>query len=199
MTIISLAIGMKRDCLKNTTIHSISYYLEDYYFFQINSIKEMCNFVSRTIMYKNKPGMLQKINHDKYIVYSVTKFNGLCAVAILDSEYPQNVMIRFLNKIMFDFTTEYGNIIISFKTDYKLQLSTLDDLIIEYQDPKKDKFHKINTELDETKIIMHKSIDKILDRGEKIENLVQRSKDLSKSSKRFFKTSRKFNSCCVIF
>ena len=199
MTIISLAIGVKGDCLKNTIIHSISYYLEDYYFFQINSIKEMCNFVSRTIMFKNKPGMLQKINHDRYLVYSVTKFNGLCAVAILDSEYPQNVMIRFLNKIMFDFTTEYGNIIINFKTDYKLQLSTLDKLIIEYQDPKKDKFHKINTELDETKIIMHKSIDKILDRGEKIENLVQRSKDLSKSSKRFFKTSRKFNRCCVIF
>jgi synaptobrevin homolog YKT6 len=199
MTIISLAIGIKKDCLKNTIIHSISYNLDDYYFFQRNSVTEMCNFVSRTLMYKNKPGTLQKINHDKYIVYSVAKFNGLSAVAILDSEYPQGAIFRLLNKIIFDFTTEYGHILNGFSMDYKLQLSTLNKLIIEYQNPKKDKFHKINSDLDDTKIIMHKSIEKILDRGEKIENLVQRSKDLSKSSKKFFKTSRKFNSCCVIF
>ena len=40
---------------------------------------------------------------------------------------------------------------------------------------------------------MYKAIVKVLERGEKIEDLVQRSKDLSKSSKQFYKTARKLN------
>ena len=42
------------------------------------------------------------------------------------------------------------------------------------------------------------TIDNILERGEKLDDLVARSDELSATSKQFYKQARKTNSCCVI-
>lgn len=42
---------------------------------------------------------------------------------------------------------------------------------------------KIQKELDETKIVLHKTIESVLERGEKIDDLVQKSDGLSAQSK----------------
>lgn len=42
---------------------------------------------------------------------------------------------------------------------------------------------KIQKELDETKIVLHKTIESVLERGEKIDTLVSKSNDLSSQSK----------------
>ncbi|RYR68093.1 hypothetical protein Ahy_A03g014561 isoform E [Arachis hypogaea] len=51
------------------------------------------------------------------------------------------------------------------------------------QDPAEaDKLLKIQRELDETKIILHKTIDSVLARGERLDSLVEKSSDLSAAS-----------------
>lgn len=45
---------------------------------------------------------------------------------------------------------------------------------------------KIQQELDETKIVLHKTIESMLERGENIDNLVARSEGLSTASKMFY-------------
>ncbi|MQL94770.1 hypothetical protein Taro_027413 [Colocasia esculenta] len=45
-----------------------------------------------------------------------------------------------------------------------------------------DKLLKIQRDLDETKIILHKTIDSVLARGEKLDSLVEKSSDLSAAS-----------------
>jgi synaptobrevin family protein YKT6 len=65
------------------------------------------------------------------------------------------------------------------------------------QDPvQADKLTKIQQDLDETKIILHKTIESVLDRGEKLDQLVDKSNDLSLASQMFYKQARKTNSCC---
>lgn len=59
-----------------------------------------------------------------------------------------------------------------------------------------DKLSKIQKDLDETKVILHETIDSMLARGEKLENLVDKSNDLSMASQMFYKQARKTNSCC---
>lgn len=76
-----------------------------------------------------------------------------------------------------------------------------DDLVAgaltKFQDPAAaDKLLKIQRELDETKIVLHKTIDSVLARGEKLDNLVEKSSDLSMASQLFYKQARKSNSCC---
>jgi hypothetical protein len=63
----------------------------------------------------------------------------------------------------------------------------LKDYIQKYQDPQQaDSIMKIQKELDETKIVLHKTIESVLERGEKIDNLVQKSDGLSAQSKMFY-------------
>lgn len=55
---------------------------------------------------------------------------------------------------------------------------------MKYQDPQQaDSVMKIQKELDETKIVLHKTIESVLERGEKIDDLVQKSDGLSAQSK----------------
>lgn len=58
---------------------------------------------------------------------------------------------------------------------------------------------KIQKELDETKIVLHKTIESVLERGEKIDSLVEKSDGLSAQSKMFYKQVRFLRStgCCI--
>ena len=44
----------------------------------------------------------------------------------------------------------------------------------------------------------HKTIDGVLERGVKLDQLVDKSNDLSNQSKMFYKQAKKTNACCVI-
>ena len=73
----------------------------------------------------------------------------------------------------------------------------MEDAIVKYQDPMAaDKILKIQRELDDTKVVLHKTIDSVLARGEKLDNLVDKSTDLSLASQMFYKQARKQNQCC---
>ena len=75
----------------------------------------------------------------------------------------------------------------------------LEQYVTTYQDPSSaDKITKIQKDLDDTTEILHKTIDNVLERGVKLDQLVERSDDLSRQSKMFYKQARKTNSCCVV-
>lgn len=68
----------------------------------------------------------------------------------------------------------------------QLKFDPLDAMIRKYQDPHEaDAIMKIQKDLDETKIILHKTIDTVLERGVKLDNLVEKSTDLSAQSKMY--------------
>jgi synaptobrevin family protein YKT6 len=78
----------------------------------------------------------------------------------------------------------------------KTQLTTL---FYESSDPSKiDTIEKIHKDLRELKTVMHKNIESVLMRGEKIETLIMKTEALSENSKRFYVTAKKMNSCCII-
>jgi synaptobrevin homolog YKT6 len=64
----------------------------------------------------------------------------------------------------------------------------LKEYLAKYQDPHQaDSIMKIQRELDETKIVLHKTIESVLQRGEKIDDLVAKSDGLSAQSKMFYR------------
>ena len=74
----------------------------------------------------------------------------------------------------------------------------IQEYVVRYQDPKQaDTIMKVQQELDETKIILHKTIESVLERGENLDSLVDKSAALSASSKTFYKTAKSQNSCCI--
>jgi synaptobrevin homolog YKT6 len=80
-----------------------------------------------------------------------------------------------------------------------LQVTGLDLEIKRYQEPTQvDNITKIQKDLDETREVMVQNIEKVIARGEKLDDLLDKTNDLSESSKVFVKRSKAMNSCCVI-
>ena len=66
-----------------------------------------------------------------------------------------------------------------------------------FQDPtQSDTMYRLQTDLDDTKIVLHSAIEAVLQRGEKLDDLVKKSESLSMQSKEFYNIARKTNSCC---
>lgn len=77
------------------------------------------------------------------------------------------------------------------------------DIIIkfeEFQEPSKvDKLTKAIEEVDKTKVVLHDSVKKLLERQGDLDDLVAKSKDLSEASKQFYKSSKKMDKkCCQL-
>jgi synaptobrevin family protein YKT6 len=107
-------------------------------------------------------------------------------VIISDREYPSLVAHQILSKLVDEFLAE--NPIATFQNGGKVDFPQLKEYLTKYQDPQQaDSIMKIQKELDETKILMKKTIESVLERGEKIDSLVAKSDGLSAQSKMFYK------------
>lgn len=79
------------------------------------------------------------------------------------------------------------------------KITRLESSLATFQDPTKaDSLLRVDKSLSETKEVLTKTIEAVLARGEKLDDLVDKSAELSASSKAFYKTAKKTNSCCVM-
>jgi len=70
-------------------------------------------------------------------------------------------------------------------------------LLHDSQDKNKfDKLAKVQSELDAVYSITLDNVNKLLDRGQTLEQLLEKSKHLSAASQQFLKQAKKANSCC---
>jgi synaptobrevin family protein YKT6 len=60
-----------------------------------------------------------------------------------------------------------------------------------------DKVKQVQQEINETALIITEAIQKVIERGEKLDVLVDRSANLSEQAKQFYKSSKEMNSCCA--
>jgi synaptobrevin family protein YKT6 len=114
-------------------------------------------------------------------------------------EYPARVAFVLIGQFLDDFTSEIGDTWKTCTTPESISFPKGEEYLQKYQNPAEaDKISKIQKDLDETTQILHKTIDSVLERGVKLDNLVERSNDLSAQSKMFYKQAKKTNGCCVI-
>ncbi|KAF9580475.1 palmitoyltransferase [Lunasporangiospora selenospora] len=160
-------------------------------------------FMAQTIAERTQPGQRQSIEESNYVGHVYARAEGVAGVVIADKEYPTRVAFGLLNKVLDEFTTRYPQGTIagasSSTGDSDFSYPELQQYIVTYQDPKQgDTIMKLQRELDETKIVLHKTIDSVLARGDKLESLIERSDALSSQSRMFYKTAKKQNACCII-
>ncbi|XP_072965967.1 VAMP-like protein YKT61 [Typha angustifolia] len=167
-------------------------------YFQRGAAKEFILFVARTVANRTPPGQRQSVQHEEYKVHSYNR-DGLCALAFMDDHYPIRSAFSLLNKVLDEYQKAFGDSWRAAKTDATQPWPYLNEALTNYQDPAEaDKLLKIQRDLDETKIILHKTIDSVLARGERLDSLVQKSSDLSAASQMFYKQAKKTNQCCTI-
>lgn len=182
--------------------------LSSFSFYQRGTVGEFLNFLSRTVAERTQPGQRQSVQENNYTAHAYHRSTDqLAGIIITDQEYPVRVAFSLLNKLLDEFTTkvskqEWEDKARQGRQTGKQVLVDYPDLatyLQKYQDPKQaDAIMRVQQELDETKIILHKTIESVLQRGEQLDSLVDKSAALSASSKSFYKTAKKQNSCCVI-
>ncbi|KAJ0310030.1 hypothetical protein COL516b_002536 [Colletotrichum fioriniae] len=153
--------------------------LSAYSRFTRNSYAEFMSLFSKKVAESTRPGQRQDIEEGDNTFHCVGRSEGICGV-----------VDEFLTKHPRS-TWATG--------EPKLVLPELKEYLTRYQDPQQaDSILKIQKELDETKIVLHKTIQSVLERGEKIDDLVAKSDGLSSQSKMFYQQAKKQNSCCIV-
>lgn len=132
-------------------------------------------------------------------MYCFVQMDGLGCIVVADKAYNARVAITLAKEMVNGFKTVHGASWRGAKEDCSCKYPKLEEALRDYQDPTQvDKIMKLDKQLAETKDILHKTIDKVLERGERLDDLVDRSAALSSQSKLFYKQAKKTNSCCVI-
>jgi len=142
---------------------------------------------SKTVAERTRPGQRQDVEEQAYTFHAYGRNEGLAGIIISDHEYPALVAHQLLSKFVDEFLTKYPRATWASAGANTLSFPQLKEYIVKYQDPQQaDSIMKIQKELDETKIVLHKTIESVLERGEKIDSLVAKSDGLSAQSKMFY-------------
>jgi len=185
----------KQPAIQLTAAHELSEYSR----FTKNEYANFMTMISKTVAERTKPGQRQSVEEQDYVVHCYARSEGIAGV-VITKEYPHIAAHSVLSKLMDQFLSEVPLATIQQATkDGDVSFPAIQDYLNNYQDANAaNSIAKIQQELDETKIILHKAIDSVLQRGEKLEDLVQKSSDLSSQSKMFYKSAKKQNSCCIL-
>ncbi|KAK3521319.1 hypothetical protein QTP70_003158 [Hemibagrus guttatus] len=166
---------------------------------EAESVQEFMTFTSSLIVERSSIGSRASVKEQEYLCHVYVRNDCLSGVVIADNEYPSRVCFTLLDKVLEEFSRQVNSIDWPSGSPTTVQYTALDSYLAKYQNPREaDAMTKVQAELDETKIILHNTMESLLERGEKLDDLVQKSEHLGNQSKAFYKTARKQNSCCEV-
>jgi len=151
-------------------------------FFNRSSVEELlCEFaVAAAESLQHNPG--RKIFQHTDMQICCHRIDSNVMVLFTDLEYPTRVTFDLLRRLHEDPSQNH-----------------LETILRQCQDPcTVDTILRTQQQLDETLVIMHENVTKILQRGDQVDDLVEKSASLSAQSKLFYKTATQHNSCCGI-
>ncbi|KAM0686748.1 palmitoyltransferase [Conglomerata obtusa] len=156
--------------------------LRKFSFLTRGSIKELIRHfsieVSKIIENSEYQEFKQQFDNGKIVRFYVKIIGSNMYVIVSDEEYPRLVGYMLIKEMDED------------EKDFKL-------LQEEYADPSaKDLLTCVNQELDETKIVLSRTLEDVLGRGEKLDGLINSAENLSAQTKALFEMSKKQNRCC---
>ena len=151
--------------------------------FYRSTVKELCLVASEKLLTSKDDTELRyriddEINNIKMIFHIYMGKNDRY-IAITDEKYPT----RLITNLFLDLCST----------------NEIKEIWNKYREPEKiDKIGIVQKELEETKVIILDSLQKLQIRGESLEQLVLKSDELSNSSKLFMQKSKDLNRCCII-
>ena len=121
---------------------------------------------SRTVAERTRPGQRQDVEEQSYTFHAYARSEGVAGIIISDHEYPALVAHQLLGKVLDEFVSKYPRSSWANAQGGEVPFPALKEYIVKYQDPAAaDGIMKIQKELDETKIVLHKTIESVLERG----------------------------------
>nr|CDS32034.1 synaptobrevin YKT6 [Hymenolepis microstoma] len=198
MKLFSLQVLYKGD--PKPKLFQSTYELSSFGFFQRSSIQEFLDFTAKLVCERTECGARSAVQERDYFCHIFVRHDNLCGVVFSDQEYPQRVAQTLLTKTLDDFTTEYPPSTWPKLSSGGANMRKLGEYLVMYQDPREaDSLTKLQADVLDTTQILQQTLETLIERGEKLDDLVSKSEDLSSQSKLFYQTAKKTNSCCKLF
>ncbi|SBT41372.1 SNARE protein, putative [Plasmodium ovale wallikeri] len=176
--------------------------LTSFPFFHRSSLKEHIYFHSRLVCSRTPRGNREVIELESGIghlhIYT-NKENNISVMVLSTKSYPLRIAFGLIDATQKLFQQKCRGMYENVTNDLKegmLLSNELNELLKKYQNPSEaDKLSRVQKDLDEVKDVMLKNIEDLLQRGEKLDDLMKKSQDLSNSSYQFYRysTSEKRN------
>lgn len=224
MVVYAIYVYEKKE--NKTTLLSRSENLYDFNILGRNSIRSFMKFGANELINRTEKGCPRTLIYKTFLLHSnithSTRSNSVNgrkeygSVIITDQDYNPRVAYKLVEESINMYITKYyenvgngsnsSNVNDIDNIDDKdfngkkiKKFPELDTLLIHYQDPSHiDKVIKVNNLLDENLVTIRETLGSLLERGEKIDTLVEKSDILNKSSKMFYYKAKKNNNCCWI-
>ncbi|KAI0981856.1 hypothetical protein GJ496_007360 [Pomphorhynchus laevis] len=171
--------------------------LSNFSYFQRSTVKELMIFTSRTLINRLNLDSKATVTEGEYLAHAYVRRDRLSAVLFSSQDYQRRVAHSLLVKVLLEFERECPSTKWYTGTEETIAFTKLAQMLSQYQVPENvDSIMRVQQDLDETKIILHRTLESLLDRGEKLDDLIVRSNDLGAQSKLFYHTAKKTNRCC---
>ncbi|QIW95289.1 hypothetical protein AMS68_000807 [Peltaster fructicola] len=166
--------------------------------FYHSTIQEFFTFYSKTVAERTQLGQRQVVTQDSYVIYSFAKSDGLTGVVITNHDYPKFTAHQLVSDVLDAFAVKIPKTTWS-KATAPIKCEEAKECYKKFENPGQvDGISKVQQELDDTKDVLHKTIESVLERGEKIETLMAKSDGLSTSSRQFYTSAKGQNGCCTM-
>lgn len=158
------------------------YSLENFSIFSRGTIKNVIRVLVREVS--------ERTNHDCKLMEIRERLNNTDEIKILTQKKAQTRVVVIADG-------KYNSSIAQQLLQTAFEDSDYDRLIKEYRNwEDMDVMKKIEDELEKCNVIVVEGLSQILDRGQNLSDLVEKSEHLSSQTKLLFKTAKKKNSCC---
>ncbi|XP_021738867.1 vesicle-associated membrane protein 711-like isoform X2 [Chenopodium quinoa] len=143
-------------------------------------------------------------NNDTHVSYSQDRYifhlkrtDGLSVLCMADDSLGRRIPFAFLEDIHQRFVKTYGRAVLTAQA-YAMsdEFSRVLNQQMDYysSDPNADRINRLRGEMDQVRNVMVENIDKVLDRGDRLELLVDKTANLQGNTFRFRKQARRFRS-----
>eukprot|EP00802_Teleaulax_amphioxeia_P025491 Tamp_26351.p1 GENE.Tamp_26351~~Tamp_26351.p1 ORF type:complete len:271 (+),score=68.39 Tamp_26351:25-813(+) len=172
-----------------------------------STVKEVMALVMRKCVESTSPGDFARVEHElqgkKAYCFVVSRQSGIAATVMTDARYPERVAINFLDMLLDEFTQIFGTHISQSPADNSMDFPELEERMAEFQDPSSaDVIERIKNDMYQSEKVLQKNVESILERGQKLEDLIMQSEQLSKQTKIMYSSVTKspgwFEDCCGI-
>ncbi|KAK6100651.1 hypothetical protein QQG55_1535 [Brugia pahangi] len=172
--------------------------LSSFSFFQRGSVQEFMIFTGKLLVERSALSSRSSVKENEYFCHTFVRQDGLSGICITDAEYQQRIAFTMLRRILDDFATKVLSVQWpQIKNEKDCTYTGLPDLLMKWQNPREaDAMTRVQEEVEETKVVLHNTIQSVLERGEKLDDLIAASEGLSNQSKLFYTQARKMNKCC---
>ena len=175
-----------------------SYDLSSFSFFVRRNVKEFMEFAASVLVERTEIGQRVSVKEREYRCHVYVRSDSLACVAVSNIDYLPRVAFALATRALEQFTYDFPPGTWP-AAGPDLSYPPLDALLAKYQNPKEaDALLKIQSDLDDTKIVLHDTIQAALEKGELLDELVNKTDKLRDSSKTFYNGAKGANSCCTL-